>query len=344
MALAVRLALVATALGAGGCGSPRRSALQPAGSKADDGHGILAQASIQLMTRDDPKPASDEAEESEREQRDIRMTLEEYETEDTGPDGAGSGSDGDTHYEHYRVPQWRPVMRTPPAGRIARQGLTGAVEGTVHWRGALPQRVTTPCGAVDQVNVGADRAVAGVVIYIEPLRTVRAIPYDGDDERGPPSIGGAIVKRGCTLMPSLQPINPTPAAVTIQGDATRAALAVRGRNGERQIDLHPGGRVVLAVAAGMTSVHDLANNGVTPAWVVGIDSPYYAVTDDRGRYRIDELPAGTHRVTIVQPPIIRIAGDGKPMFGEPAVTHRSVTIDAKRPSRLDVTIELPPIR
>ncbi|MGE0545981.1 MAG: carboxypeptidase-like regulatory domain-containing protein [Kofleriaceae bacterium] len=324
------------------CHSPNTRALKPAGAKGDDGHGILARASTRLMTSGDEAPPADDERSQRHERSEMETFLEEGDAGEFGGTSYGGNGSGGPPYATYRVPPWQPVARVRSTRQLQRPGLTGSVEGVVHWRGAIPSRVTTTCGTIEQVNVSADRSVAGVVVVFEPQRYVRSILYSDDDERGPPSIGGAIVKRGCALMPSLQPINPVPAALTVQGDAKRATISVRASSGEaKRYELQAGGRVVMPVGPGLTSIHDVDSAGAAPAWVFGIESPYYAITDDRGRYRIDELSPGTYRVTIVQPPIAQVAKDGKPVFGTPEITHRTVAIDGKRPSRLDVTIDLP---
>ena len=63
---------------------------------------------------------------------------------------------------------------------------------------------------------------------------------------------------------------------------------------------------------------------------------YYALTDDAGRYRLDELPPGTYEVTIWQAPL---PDAGKVLtYGPPVVVKRSVTVRAVRTSRLDVAL------
>ena len=41
----------------------------------------------------------------------------------------------------------------------------------------------------------------------------------------------------------------------------------------------------------MTRV-DSEDGKLGAAWVIGLDTPYYAITDDAGRFRIDELATG----------------------------------------------------
>jgi hypothetical protein len=73
------------------------------------------------------------------------------------------------------------------------------------------------------------------------------------------------------------------------------------------------------------------------AWMVVHDSPYYAVTDERGAYRIDAVPPGTYRVTMWHEGF-RARGtdkDGRPLYDEPRTVTREVTIAARAAATLD---------
>jgi hypothetical protein len=58
-----------------------------------------------------------------------------------------------------------------------------------------------------------------------------------------------------------------------------------------------------------------------------MDTPYYALTDDHGRFRIDELAPGTYEVSI-----------WSAVGGTPTLQHRTVRVEAGKPARLDVTL------
>ena len=213
--------------------------------------------------------------------------------------------------------------------------LSGAIEGTVTWRGSPPAPLVTACGAIDNpgVRIGANRAVGGVLVYIEHVEHGRALPSYGR----PASVGGVIAKRGCMLAPALQIITPLPAGLAIHGDATAARLRVTQPGGVKPLELQEAGRVVIPAQPGVTRI-EADDGSLGGAWVVAADTPYYAITDDTGRFRLDELAAGTYEVTVVRPPLASWA-NGKLVYGPPVTTHRSIKVDATRPARLDVALE-----
>jgi hypothetical protein len=219
-----------------------------------------------------------------------------------GGSSYGGSPYGGSSYAGYVVPTW-PVTspnRSPKYNQVP--GLTGAIVGTIALRGSK-----LPCNA---------ESVKVAVVYIEKVQVGRALMNEGR----PASVGGTLVKRGCALAPTVQIVTPLPSALAIHGDGKPATLRVAARS----FELQAGGRVSLQLATGTTKV-DV--DGGASAWIIAIDTPYYAITDDQGRFRIDELAAGTYEVTVWQPPA------GK---GEPSITKRTVKVENRRASRLDV--------
>jgi hypothetical protein len=64
------------------------------------------------------------------------------------------------------------------------------------------------------------------------------------------------------------------------------------------------------------------------AWVVIHDSPYFAVTDEGGRYRIDGIPPGTYRVRMWHEGYRQTGTDkdGRVLYEDPLVLTREVTV------------------
>ncbi len=339
--MSARAVLLVAVLAA--CGPSPKPHLYPAGSDRDDGYGDLSQKSAHLWTSADAEP---EASPFPPHHHRSLPGGDPY-----GGDPYGGAAYGGTMYgnadEVAEVPVPPPSGSHPHPPRAPRQnpttGLTGAIEGTVTWRGALPAPLVTACGTIANpaVRVGANRAVGGVLVYIEHAPFGRTIPSYGR----PAGVGGTIAKRGCVFAPALQIITPLPAGLAIHGDATGVKLRVTSPTGSpsgapvaaRSFELQEAGRVLLQAQAGVTRIEaDDGSLGV--AWVVGSDTPYYAITDDAGRFRIDELAAGTYDVTVFRPPLASIS-DGKLVYGPPAISHRSIKVELARPARLDIALE-----
>src|SRR6266536_125839 len=73
------------------------------------------------------------------------------------------------------------------------------------------------------------------------------------------------------------------------------------------------------------------------AWMIVHDSPYYAVTDERGAFKIDGIPPGTYKVTMWHEGF-RAKGvdkDGRPLYDEPRTATREVTIAPKATASVD---------
>lgn len=285
----------------------------PLGGAKDDGAGDLANASTQLMTEEG-------------------SGADPFAPRKRKRDAAALGG---TTYGNYVVPGWQSspgTHRTYPRHQ-QQAGLAGAIEGAITWRGAVPTKRQTPCGPQQLVHVGPDRGVGDVVVLIEQVKVGRMMPTDGHNAQ----VGGMLVKRGCALRPTVQLVTPLPAALTIHGDAAKTRLRVMPPTGAaRVLELGEGGRDAVPVELGITRI-EAEDGALAGAWVIGSDAPYFAITDDHGRFRIDELANGTYEVTIWHPPLAN-EGTGPITYGAPIVTKRSVTVAGLKPTRLDVAI------
>ena len=77
------------------------------------------------------------------------------------------------------------------------------------------------------------------------------------------------------------------------------------------------------------------------AWIIVHDSPYLAVTDERGAFRIDEVPPGTYKVTMWHEGF-RPRGadkDGRPVYDEPRTVTKEITIAPKATATVDFELK-----
>ena len=321
MRLVALVALVA-------CGGTQRARLPKAGDEHDDGAGLLARASTNLALG---QPDEDVTEPAGHGWGGATYGGDVY-----GGSMYGGDPYGGATYGSWTIPTWSYTApnRMPKYNVVA--GLSGSVEGNVTWTGTLPPRVTTACGPLDNpsVHVGPDHGVRGTVVYIEKVAIGRPTPYFSR----PAAIGGLVAKHGCVLAPAAQLVTPLPASLAIHGDATRAKIRVTPPGGAaKSYDLQEAGRAMVELAAGVTRV-DADDGKLGAAWVLAIETPYYAITDDTGHFRIDELAAGTYDLTFWQAPVASSGPDGALTYGAPLVAHRAVKIEAGKTAKVAVTL------
>jgi hypothetical protein len=317
MVRALGLAVIAA------CGGATAPAVNKAGDSHDEGAGELARASMRLSFG-----GPDQTQASAARTRG-RYGGDTYGGDIYGGDPYGGDPYGGASYAGWAPPQWNytTVNRAPPYS--IGSALPGSIEGAVTWTGAPAQKLDTRCGKLENptLRVGSDRTMRGVLVYIEKVSSGRSPPYYGR----PASVGGVVVKHGCALLPAAQVVSPMPASLAIHGDSVRTKVSVGGK----AYDLQEGGLVSVELKAGVTRVD---GDGMVPAWAIALETPYYAITDDRGRFRIDELAAGTYDVTFWQAPVATSMPDGTISVGAPVVAHRTVRIDGAKPVKLDVAL------
>jgi plastocyanin len=77
------------------------------------------------------------------------------------------------------------------------------------------------------------------------------------------------------------------------------------------------------------------------AWIVVRDNPYFAVTDDEGRFRIGEIPPGRYRVVAWHEGWV-VTGkdkDGRPLHDPPRLLTQEITIPPKGEATLDFELK-----
>jgi hypothetical protein len=217
----------------------------------------------------------------------------------------------------------------------------GTIEGTVRLAGSPPAVAPRPilkdatvCGreaAAESVVVGKGGALGNTVVFVKDARPAGPPP---------PAAGASVDQRQCRYIPHVQALPAgTPLAVmnsdailhNVHGNelganqpaltAFNVATPIKGQ--KVPVSLRKPGLVRLGCDAGHTWMN---------AWIYVFDHPYYAVTDEAGKFVIGDVPAGEHEVELWHEPADG-QGPGTRM------TAKIKVVDGKR-ARLDLTFRL----
>jgi hypothetical protein len=328
--------------------------LDPAGSKGDDGSGLLAEASVQFMTSSDeggfePDPAPNRGYGYGYGYDYGGGYYGGYTYGGFGGDWYGGGAYGGNIYASFQ-----PYMPYTTTQRVVDYTVSyatdhGAIEGQVTWPKppSMPATLDGPsgCGKVDNpsLRLGKGNTVEGAIVYLEKITQGRGWQVQQYSGYKPISTGGSIELRECALTPRVQVQMPVPGQLALSNAHDVPVTLVADRPGdtstriEQRLDVGAT-RVVGLQSAGVTRIGDQAG-ALSPAWIVSGNHPYYALTDDRGRFRLDDVVAGDYTLIAWHPPVVTGIVDGKAVYGDPVIVKKKITV--KKTASTTVAFALP---
>jgi len=322
--------------------------LAPAGSARDDGSGWLARMSSrpELGGTGEGRAAT------------ATYGGARYGGQTYGGHTYGGAKYGGTLYGNYQAPGLAAGTDPPAPYRAGYVGGPvangGTVEGSIVWPDAprAPERIhagRTGCpGEIRNrtLELGAGHSVANAIVYLEDitrgrLTLGRTWPY-------PPTrihqVGGALEWRECRLRPHLQLAAPIGAQLAVSSADERITLAGTRVDGAQRESLFtvnlgaPGAaREIQLGRDGFVEVRP--DRGAGGGWIVIAPHPYYVVSDEHGRFVLDEIPPGTYTLVVWHEPVVTgMRGGGELVMTAPAVVKRRVTVKAGQKQRLVVRL------
>jgi len=246
-----------------------------------------------------------------------------------------SGDPSNTALAHTASPASSGSIALPSATyRPVPLGAIGSITGTVEIDGNAPSdSIVTPtvdrelCGTAypDSSIVLRGRALANVVVWLADVREGKTLPIERRTE---------IVNEECRLVPRVQGV-VVGTTVNVRNEdrlahSTRFLRGGAGGDTLAVIPLTDDGEVVpnehLSSKSGLVAAA-CVQHPWTRGYIAVFESPYYAVTDESGAFRIDSVPPGKYRLLVWHE-------------REESQVEREVDVAAAGTARVDVKLRL----
>lgn len=215
----------------------------------------------------------------------------------------------------------------------------GSVSGAVKFLAALPKlepvRVIKNqdfCGRSkpnEALIVGAGKGVKNAVVWIEGITA------------GKKFAGKTVFldNAKCAFLPHVVVTFLGERAQVVNSDEVLHNVNATGANAFNLALPNKGQQIDIAKRFKRTGVTELRCNAHVHmrGWMITLDHPYAAVTDENGHFSIDNIPAGKYKLTMWHEPWMEKGRDkdGRPAYGPSVTLAREVTIAANGSTQVE---------
>jgi len=232
----------------------------------------------------------------------------------------------------------------------------GTISGTVKWVGPLPHNLEFPvtkdpqiCDPdgkktvdMDRLVVGPQGGVANTIVYLKNISSGKAVEL--------PEQRRHLDQKTCRYIPHILLVPKDSLLSMVSSDATLHTVHMDGAATYNLPFPFPD-RVTTRNMPAAGLVHLRCNGGHVwmNAEMMVVTHPYYAVTDESGRYEFNDVPPGTYQIVAWHEgwglagkeqayDVLTEHSVQRPIFTEPKTWEKSVTVNANQPSKIDFVI------
>jgi hypothetical protein len=232
----------------------------------------------------------------------------------------------------------------------------GTISGSVKWTGAVPHgleypvtkdpQICDPDGkktvSLDRLIVGPEGGVANTIVYLKNISAGKAL--------GLPEQRRHLDQRHCRYVPHILLV---PASAELQMKSSDATLHTIHMDGAASYNLpFPFPEQISSRTMSTPGLVNLRCNGGhvwMNAEMMVVKHPYYAVTDESGRFEFTEVPAGAYQI-VAWHEGWNLAGKEqaydvltehtvqRPVFTDPKTWEKSVAVNANGSSTVNFVI------
>jgi hypothetical protein len=232
----------------------------------------------------------------------------------------------------------------------------GTISGTVKWSGPVPHDVELPITkdpqiceydgkktvSLDRLIIGQDGGVANTVVYLKNISAGKAMDL--------PEQRRHLDQKHCRYVPHILLV---PENTDLQMKSSDATLHTIHMDGAASFNLpfpFPNQVVSRTMSTpGLVNLHCNGGHVWMNAEMMVVPHPYYAVTDESGRFEFSNVPPGTYQVVAWHEgwglagkeqayDVLTEKSVQRPIFSEPKTWEKSVTVNSNGSSSVNFVI------
>jgi hypothetical protein len=232
----------------------------------------------------------------------------------------------------------------------------GTISGTVKWSGPAPHELEFPVTkdpqicepdgkksvSLERLIIGPENGVANAIVYIKNISAGKALEL--------PEQRRHLDQKHCRYVPHILLV---PAHADLQMQSSDATLHTIHMDGAATYNLpFPFTNQITSRTMSTPGLVNLRCNGGhvwMNAEMMVVPHPYYAVTDESGRFEFTNVPPGTYQIVAWHEgwglagkeqayDVLTERAVQRPIFTEPKTWEKPVTVNANQPSSVNFVI------
>jgi len=232
----------------------------------------------------------------------------------------------------------------------------GTISGTVKWSGPTPRALAFPItkdapvcdpdskktADLERLIVGPDGGVANTVVYLKNVTTGKALDL--------PAQRRHLDQKHCRYIPHILLVPQNETLSMMSSDATLHTVHMEGSATFNLPFPFPNRATTRSMPApGLVSLRCNGGHVWMNAEMMVVTHPYYAVTDETGRYEFTDVPPGTYQIVAWHEgwtlagkensyDVLTERSVQRPIFSQPKTWEKSVTVKGNTSSAVDFVL------
>ena len=232
----------------------------------------------------------------------------------------------------------------------------GTISGTIKWSGPAPRQLDFPvtkdpqiCDpdgkktvSLDRLLIGPEGGVANTIVYLKNISAGKALEL--------PEQRRHLDQRRCHYIPHILLVAENEILEMRSSDATLHTVHMDGAASFNLPFPFPNQVIPRTMSTpGLVNLHCNGGHVWMNAEMMVVPHPYYAVTDESGRFEFSSVPPGTYQIVAWHEgwglagkeqayDVLTERTVQRPVFTEPKTWEKSVTVNANQPSTVNFVI------